>query len=410
MVRSWEKAAAAFLVLVLLVPLSFGCGAEKEGGKVTITIGEITDLTGPASPAVITLHYALQDMVKYYNEEGLIPGVKLDTATWDDMFNPSRDMLGYDWVRERGAKLIVSVFSASGVQLKAFADRDKFPICNLSTNVAMTTPPGWVFCMSNGLGADMKTLLKWISENHWDYAKGIPKIGFEGGEDPGNREVAEAMQEYSQAHPDRFEYVGSCFYTIGQTLVVGGEAEKLRQCDYIASEGILTGPFIEEFQRRGYSTTFIDVGQLTNYRGLLVDRLGYKALDGLLTGNSSLGWNDNSPIVNLAKQLLNKYRHEQANAIIYKSLSYVGGTQNVACILEILRNAITQVGAQNFNSQAFYDAAVNYKTGGPLFEGYPQWSFSETKRYLVDQIVVSKFSAEANDVVRVSDWIPLVIE
>jgi len=50
----WKRAIASFLVLALIAVLCFGCGDDKEKEeKVTIVIGEITDLTGPASPAVI---------------------------------------------------------------------------------------------------------------------------------------------------------------------------------------------------------------------------------------------------------------------------------------------------------------------------------------------------------------------
>ena len=62
--------------------------------------------------------------------------------------------------------------------------------------------------------------------------------------------------------------------------------------------------------------------------------------------------------------------------------------------------------AENFDSQAYYNAAIEYQTSGPLWEGYPQWGFSETKRYLVDHICVYKFDAETESLVRVSDWLP----
>jgi len=99
--RSWKRAIAALLILVLVVPLCLSCGEEEEG-VVTITIGEITDLTGPASPAIIPLHWALADMVSDYNEKGLIPGVKFKVVSWDNKYDPSRDIPGYEWVRERG--------------------------------------------------------------------------------------------------------------------------------------------------------------------------------------------------------------------------------------------------------------------------------------------------------------------
>jgi len=71
-----------------------------------------------------------------------------------------------------------------------------------------------------------------------------------------------------------------------------------------------------------------------------------------------------------------------------------------------LQAAIEEVGAENFDNQAFYNTATKYQTSGPMWEGYPEWGFSETKRNLVDHILVYKFDAETESVVRISDWLP----
>jgi len=63
------------------------------------------------------------------------------------------------------------------------------------------------------------------------------------------------------------------------------------------------------------------------------------------------------------------------------------------------------VGANNFDSQAYYDAALNYKVD---MEGFLEWTFSETRRYLMEHVMVYKWSAEAEDLVKASDWLPVV--
>ncbi len=95
---------------------------------------------------------------------------------------------------------------------------------------------------------------------------------------------------------------------------------------------------------------------------------------------------------------------------MYEGFVYAGGLQNLISVFQILQQAIEKVGAQEFDSQAFHDAAMHYKTEGALFEGYPQWSFSETKRYLVDHVAISEFSAEAGNFVWNGDWVPLLLE
>jgi hypothetical protein len=405
------KVAVAFLlILVILVPLSLSCGGGGEKGVVTITIGEITDLTGPGSPAVITLHYCLQDMISYYNDEGLIPGVKLKMVSWDTRYDASREIPGYEWVREKGAKLIVVIMPQSGPMLMPFAARDKIPLAALSCHRDTLSPPGWVFNLSNSSDMNVKTLLKWISEEHWDYSKGIPKLGLVGWQEHLIVAVNEAMKEYAQDNPSKFDYVGARIVPFGQ-IGWAGEVEALKDCDYVAAIGFPMGNIIKEFHQRGYKPTFIDPSAgAASYRGFLVDMLGYEGLDGTLTSNSAPFWTDDTPIVRLAKQLLEQYRPKQAEDVIYAGLAYVGGVHNLLNTFQILANAIEAVGPESFSGQAYYDAAIKYQTSGPLWEGYPQWEFTETKRYLVNDVIISEFSAEAQDLVNLSGWLPLITD
>jgi len=405
-----KRAICCLLVLLPLAALLSGCGGPSGQG-VVITIGELTDLTGPASSAIIPLHWALQDMIRYYNEEGLIPGVRFRMVSWDTKYDVSRDVAGYDWVRGRGAKLIVAVPPPTPVTLKSFADRDKFPICSLSTTEAMMDPPGWVFCFSNSHYRMMKTFLKWIHDVDWDYSQGIPKIGLAGWDEAAIRDDDRALKEYASAHPDQINYVGARIVPFGQ-IGWSGQVEALKNCDYIEAKGYPMGAFIREFQGRGYSAHFFDVGTASSYRGFLVDQLGWEALDGVLCPNMSLMWNEPVPAVDFAKTLLNRYHSKgEVEATIKAGLAYVGGMHNLVAVFQILETVIKTTGAENFSPQAFYDAAVQYKTTGTLWEGQPQWSFSETKRYLADDIAIYKFDALAKDLVWADGlWWPLVLE
>ena len=49
-------------------------------------------------------------------------------------------------------------------------------------------------------------------------------------------------------------------------------------------------------------------------------------------------------------------------------------------------------------------------TTSATWQGYPEWGFSQTKRYLMDHNVIYEFSAEAQDLVRVTDWLPQLKE
>ena len=405
-----KMAAAFLLILTLLVPLSLSCGGG--GGKgVTITIGEITDLTGPGAPALIPLYYAVGDAASYYNDEGLIPGVKIKVVTYDMATDFARNIPGYDWVRQRGAKVIITLFVETAETIKPFAERDRVPLAALGTSMTLVESPGWVFSFNCPCRYETKTLLKWISEKHWDYTKGVPKIGFVDWRGLYAEEAERATSEYCQAHPDQFQWAGGYLPPIG-AMTWGGEVRKLKDCDYIVrgSGGPAIGAFIKEFRSRGFTATFIGASAMASFRGLLVDMCGWEALDGALTTSVCPWWNEPSPVVDMAKELLHRYHPGQAEEMIYAGSGYLGGFHNVYAIFEILKRAIEEVGAENFDGQAFYNAAINYTTTSALWKGYPRWGFSQTKRCLVDQVQVYEWSAEAEDLVRVSDWLPFVTE
>ena len=222
------------------------------------------------------------------------------------------------------------------------------------------------------------------------------------------------MREYCQAHPDKFDYVRGILVPTSQTTFIG-EVPQLKDCDYICAYSLAGIYFIRDYRDRGYSrATFLDPSTFPSFQGLVLDNLGWEPIDGMLTACSSLTWTETEPhaMQDLARQLLDRYRHSQAQGLIRQGTGYfAAGVISGSAMLTIVNNAIEAVGgAENLSSQAIYDAAVGYKTGGTLWQGFPEWGFSQTKRYLYDDTRIYEWRADEEDIVRVEDWIPLVTE
>jgi len=393
------------MVLALVTALCLGCAKEEEE-VVTIVIGEVTDLTGAVSMATIPLHYAITDIVRYYNEEGFIPGVELKLVTYNTHYDSARVIPGYDWCRERGAEVIIAYIATDAEILKPFAERDKVVVAAASTTSPLMEPPGWAFGFAAPYGPQLKTILKWISEEDWDYAKGIPKLGFVAWYVSSGIDQEKAVSEYCQTHPDKFDYVGG-FLPPSGTMSFGPEAEALKDCDYIAVMSTSIGYFIRDFRARGFDAVFVSETSAGVFEGWFVDMIGWEGLDGFLGLETWRMWDEPYPNVELATELLYKYHPDKAEEIIYMGSSYVGIFANGLPLFQIVEKAIEEVGAENFDGQAFYNVAVNFEV---QFEGYPKWFFTETRRYLANEVAVYKWSAEAEARVRVSDWLPLVME
>jgi len=405
-----KRPMALFLALALVVSLCLGCGTNGDDERVTITIGYMTDYTGSAASAVASINYGVLDATRYYSEEGLVSGARLKLESWDARMDTSKTIPGYEWLRDRGAELILSLITQDGVLLKPVADRDKFPIFSMTTNEQITEPPGWEFCFSNRADQVMATLLKWVSEKHWDYGKGVPKIGFVGWNDPSAVEVEKGMSGYCQAHPGEFDYVHGYLPPVG-TVMYSAEVEGLKDCDYVCAYAISGADFIKQYTAKGYETTYLDPATDMSIAGYVLARAGWEAVDGMLTAASSLTWSEPYPVVDFARLLLDTYRPGEADAIVDEGTGYVsGGVVPMVFMLSILQKAVEQVGAENLNSQAIYDAAVEYRVSGTTLEGFPQWGFSQTKRYLYDDLQVFEWDAAGKEFVMVQDWIPLVTE
>ena len=404
-----RRAIAFFLVLTLIAVLCLSCGHKRQGGPVVITLGFMSDYTGPGAMALRTLNLAMNDFVRHINEDDPIPGVQIRLVAFDARFDPARDVPGYDWCRGRGAELIITPQHTTPDILKPFAERDKVPIFTWSSTASMLEPPGWVFCVGPTFYDLATTITKWLSEQWPHYDTRVPKIGAFGWAVSNNLDFVRAIKDFCQAHPDLFEYVGDSIMPAGTMSYGFGAIDKLKGCDYIFTTDVNAGSvsFLEGFLGHGYKTTWVSTDSFASGKGLYLDAVGWKGMDGTLTLFPTRWWNETTPIVELAEELVHKYHPGEADDLIYQGIGYVGSFHGMYCFFDILRQAIAEVGAENFDGQAFYNAAAKFTAH---YEGYREWGYNETKRYLFSDLAAYKWSAENKDLVRVADWLPLIPE
>ena len=408
------KIAVAFLlVLVMLVPLSLSCGGGGGGGgKVTIHIGQLTDFTGATSPALKYITYITQDMIRYYNDENLIPGVKLQLDAYDTKFDPARYSLGYDWCKQKGAEVVITIIADAPLMLKPFAARDKVVIAAMAGTPELFDPPGWVFGFSNANEDSGKILLHWIRQNDWK-GEGTPKIGIVGWDDTQSMTVGRVLGAYLD-ETGEYDYVGRITTPVG-TSTFTSEAKRLKDkgCDYVATvSGVMQAAILRDLRATGSQATCLDLtGSMGSFQRMYVQMVGWDLLDGWYSTSNSYSWRDSSPIVQLATTLVHRYHSAgEAADLIASGNPYVGPATMVLGMLEVLEQAIKNVGAENFNGQAYYDAAINYKTTSDMWEGCPEFSFSETRRKLIDHAMISGFEKDVEDYVTLSDWLPGIVD
>jgi hypothetical protein len=415
MKRKWKMVVACFMVLALLATFCFSCAKEEEGGKVTtIIIGTMTDMTGVAAPALVPLTDALHDMVDEINA-GLAPGpklpegVELKVIDYDTAFNPSRFIPGYEWLKDKGAHVIISVFNDCSETLKDRAAVDKVAILGMATSVPMVEPAGWVFAFSAPTRWAIKLMLEWIGDN-WDYeAEGRnPTIATVGWDDAWGNDNKLGAEEYCAAHSDKFDYVGSYMAPVG-TLTWSGEVNKTLNVDYVqvtANGATMPATFWSQYKEKGGTGINFDTESQSAYAGYITDYAGWAAFDGKLNDQAWGWWNLTEwDEVAYVKDVLYKYHSKaQADEWVKAGMGYLGGGAMQLFALQSVVAAINEAGAENFDGQAYYDTAINYMA---------DWAgamrgFTSTRRYAVDEMIVLRWDAEAEDLIMISDgWLSI---
>jgi PKD repeat protein len=377
----------------------------KEKEAAVITIGVLNDLTGYASGALRPYQWAMEDLVDYVNKEDPIPGVELRLVTYDTQFDPARDIPGYEYVRDQGAEVVYAVTSTSGESLQAYAAIDHIPVVCGSTTAALIEPNGWTSCLAPPYKDSAKSLLDWIHEQWPDYPT-KPKLYSVGWQFAGGIDMEEGAAEYCQDNPDAFDYVGKTMASFG-TATWAGAVEAAKDCDYVYlcmfGSGAIS--FINEYRAKGYDGTIIGLYNVPAYQGLMEESCGKQALDGMLIAFTPGWWTDGQPISARAKEMLYRYHPDDAEGEIASGNSYHSAVVHFSLVIEIIRKAVEQVGADNFDGQAFYNALDGFETtlGGTRTYAYP-----DGRRYALQDTAIWEYSADAGDYIRVSDYLPIV--
>lgn len=401
------------LALILVSVTLVACNGDEEPSnsstpspeEVTFTIGNLTDQTGVAASAVSIIDTTLDDMVDYYNEENLIPGVKLEVVSHDTQYDAALAKTGYERLKAKGADIIWTPVTATIPVLKPVADQDEFPVFAASANLDMLTPPGYVFSLGTIPQYDALTLLKWIAENDWDYeANGPARIGGAGWKDDYSPLFFDGMKEYARAHPDQFEWTGGYLTDFG--FIWTSAIEGLKDCDYVYPP-VPMHVFVADYRAAGYDAKFLATDPHAGFLDMIDKGDFWDEIDGTLFIRASRWWTEEGVIIDLTKELLQENHSSKAEEIMRSGVGYLS-TSCLYQLLHIIKNAAENAGPANLDSQAVFEAAITYTED---IDGVDRYSFDESKRCSTNYYIVYEADAERQNLYRAdSEWLPMVTE
>jgi len=423
--RLWKLITVlCFAVALTVLPLMTACGGDDdektptagptEAGQptteppeeVTIKIGNLTDKTGPASTAMQVMDMALKDLARYYNEQNLIPNVKLEIIEYDTQYEPSRDIPGYEWVMEKGADFVFTGLPTTPLTIKSSVNQDEVVLFSMSGLEDLGDPPGWVFVLSAAFSDVGESMLNWIAENDWDYkSNGPAKLGMMSWASPAFYEVLEGFERYVEAHPEQFEWEGKFLEQAG-TFIWDVPAAELKNADYvfIPAAGIIPG--VKAYSGAGGEGTLLTTEIHIAFLGMLQDAGLVEDYDETLCFIACRWWNEDAELVNLAKQLLVDYHGQsELEAQMERGGVYMSSLHQIDGVFEAIKQTVEAVGAENFSNQTLHDTLTGF-TVNPG-EAYKSWGWTETDRFGHDYFRVYEYDADQNDMVSADpDWHP----
>ena len=404
-----ERILAAILIFTLLIPIVLsGCSdadseeTEIEKPDVVITIGNLTDKTGVASGPMSIIDTALNDVVEYYNDNNLIPGVTLKVIDFDEQYNPTRDIPGYESLIARGADFIWTPVPMAVPSLLERANSDEYVIFAATANMEESVlEGGYIFSLGVTPRHEAYTLLDWISNNHEDYPTNrIAKIGGAAWDDAYSQSWFFSAKDYIEAYPGRFVWEKE--FLTAFKFDWSEEIQVLKDFDYVYLP-VPPHVFIKDFRKAaGESSTLIGTEVQCAFMGVIEHNDLWDELDGSLFIRVTPWYHETGKMIDLINQILNeKHSPEDVQRFKKEGVGYLSAKQSYL-MLDIVREAVEEVGPENFDSHALYNAANTWSYDMAGIEDF--FSYDEKKRMSQNYYAVYEADGDNKTLNRISDW------
>lgn len=378
-------------------------------------LGNISDITGPAAPALTVVDFALNDLIEHFNGNNLIPGMELEVVTFDSQYDPGRSIPGYEWVLERGADVVVTGLPPVMATIHPRATEDEVALLSIVVESSALELPTWNFAFSGIPKSYIYTLMNWIQDNDPDFPTDRPaRIGGVGMIGPYAQELQAAGEAFANAHPDKWDWING-YILNWETVTFGPEVEALLDADYIIppSTGFYAGSFMNEYSKAGGDAKFLGTDAHNSYMGMIVDTVGgWDAIDGMLFCVPNRWYNEQSQVTDLMNELLTT-NHSSSDAAEYRSSgsAYQGAFHQWWSLLMLIQETSARHGPENVNSQTIYDTATSFSLELESDGGGQRVTFTEEKRAGWDFFGIYRASGADQNLMRIGadDWWPALL-
>ncbi|MBI4332870.1 MAG: ABC transporter substrate-binding protein [Chloroflexi bacterium] len=165
--------------VMVVMPLAAACRvATAPAAAATVTVGIVSDLTGPTASGAIGDNWGIEDFFKWANETNYAPGVKFDTIFYDNRFDVGRSINGYELMKTRKVQAVWIQMTGAAYALTPKAAADKIVVL-VPGPPKVLNPPGWAFSAEASYADGAGAAFEWILQDWKAQGKtGKPKMAW----------------------------------------------------------------------------------------------------------------------------------------------------------------------------------------------------------------------------------------
>lgn len=186
-------------IIILLAALcllaAFGCSKEEKG---EITIGIISDLSGPTSAVGRPYADGLLKCVEYLNSQGGVAGRKINALQVDYAYNVQQALAAYKNFKSKGIIALQGWGTGDTEALVSFVTKDEMPTFSASYSAHLTDPEKapYNFFIAADYSTQVRGALKYLRDN-WKESR-APRLALVYPDHPYGLSPIQAAKDYAK--------------------------------------------------------------------------------------------------------------------------------------------------------------------------------------------------------------------
>jgi branched-chain amino acid transport system substrate-binding protein len=394
-----KQLGVTILAIALTALLLVTACAPPEGPppikKKAVELGEIGSFTGPGASGEPIFLAGMLDYVKYFNEEGRIPGVTVEIVWRDSARTMERWLSAYEAFKGRGISVMISNETLGIEPYQAKVEKDQIPMYIGNPVQEIVYPPRWYYFRSPTWAEMFAVLAEYLMEN-WQEER-PPKLAFITVDSSFGRQIEVTGTKYAESLG--FEMLPMEFIPyvpIDTTTQLLRVRERGADFVYISWLQFGAGVIMRDAERLGLFEQIHFTGLDASVGKQMIEMAG-TASEGYLVPTTVPSFAETDvPGIKLMLDTQMKYY----GRVKVEEPEYVFGWTGTVITCEAIRRAVENVGYENLDGPAIKEAFDGIK--GFDVQGLVNITYTPDDHRGSSKVAI--YQVKGGEIVRITDW------